>query len=63
MITKIRKMKLFMLSAILASLMFNQTVNAACRSRIVWIENITDGTVRLHIFYLHSESDGVCVYQ
>lgn len=48
----------FALAAFLAS-----SPASACAARKVWIENIMDGTVRLHIFYLVAEGDGVCIYQ
>ena len=42
------------------------SVNAACAARKVWIENIIDGSVHLHIMYLQEESTSnggtVCYY-
>jgi hypothetical protein len=63
MISKIRKVKLFVIATVLASVM-SSSMFGACAARKVWIENISqgDGVVRLHIMYLQAEGDGWCYY-
>ena len=60
MISKMRKVKLFIVATVLASVMSSPVF--ACAARKIWIENVIDGTVHLHIMYLQAEGDGWCYY-
>ncbi|HEY4642132.1 MAG TPA: hypothetical protein VII75_12370 [Thermoanaerobaculia bacterium] len=67
MLSFVRRSKVLAVVFALAALLTGvDTAVASCPSRSVWIENYTDGTVRLHIWYLQDEytSNGgtVCVY-